>query len=103
MRATIQYTVIRLALFAVVCAFLVVLQVNVFLAAAIAAIVSLVISYFAFSKLRGRMAVELAARGGRNNRDEVVTKDSDTDAEDAALDEAEASSHGPKADDEGQR
>jgi hypothetical protein len=103
MRATIQYTVIRLALFAVVCAFLVLLQVNVFLAAAIAAIVSLLISYFAFTKLRGRMAVELASRGGRNNRNEVVTKDSDTDAEDAALDEAEASTPNATVDDEGQR
>ena len=89
MRATIQYTVIRIALFAAICAVLVLVGVNVFLSAAIAAIAALLISYFAFRGLRGRMAVEISTRGTRNARDEVVTKDNDTDAEDEALDRAE--------------
>jgi ABC-type bacteriocin/lantibiotic exporter with double-glycine peptidase domain len=88
-RATILYTVARIALFAVICGALVLFSVNVFLAAAIAAIAALVISYFAFKPLRFRMAEELASRGSRNARDEVVSKDADTDAEDAALDNAD--------------
>jgi hypothetical protein len=89
MRATITYTLIRIALFAVICAGLALAGVNVFLAAAIAAVAALLISYFAFRGLRGRMAVELAARGTRNQRDEVITKDNDTEAEDEVLDRAE--------------
>ena len=89
MRATITYTLIRIALFAAICAGLALAGVNVFLAAAIAAITALLISYFAFRSLRGRMAVELASRGTRNKRDEVITKDSDTDAEDELLDREE--------------
>jgi hypothetical protein len=91
MRATITYTLIRIALFAAICAGLALAGVNVFLAAAIAAIAALLISYFAFRSLRGRMAVELASRGTRNKRDEVITKDDDTDAEDAVLDQQEQS------------
>jgi hypothetical protein len=89
MRATITYTLIRIALFAAICAGLALAGVNVFLAAAIAAIAALLISYFAFRSLRGRMAVELSTRGTRNKRDEVITKDDDTEAEDAVLDRAE--------------
>jgi hypothetical protein len=89
MRATIQYTVIRIALFAAICAVLVLVGVNVFLSAAIAAIAALLISYFAFRGLRGRMAVEISKRGTRNARDEVITKDNDTEAEDEFLDRAE--------------
>jgi hypothetical protein len=92
MRATIQYTVIRIALFAVILGLLALFGVNVFLATAIAAIAALLVSYFAFRSLRGRMAVELSVRGQRNARDEVITKDSDTEAEDAALDRSERDS-----------
>jgi hypothetical protein len=89
MRATITYTVIRIALFAAICAALALAGVNIFLSAAIAAIAALLISYFAFRALRGRMAVEISSRGTRNKRDEVITKDSDTEAEDEALDREE--------------
>jgi Protein of unknown function (DUF4229) len=101
MRATIQYTVIRIALFAAICAVLVLVGVNVFLAAAIAAIAALLISYFAFRGLRGKMAVEISTRGTRNARDEVITKDNDTEAEDEVLDRAENAENAERSDNAG--
>ena len=86
MRATIKYSMVRVLIFAVALAVLLVLQVNVFIAAVIAAAAGFALSYIFFRKLRDQVAIELATRGARNARNEVIPKDADTDAEDAALD-----------------
>ena len=88
MRATIKYTVIRIAIFAVVLAVLLLIGTPWYFAAPLAAIAGLAVSYIFFRRVRDQMAVELATRGKRNNRDEVIPDDADTAAEDAALDRA---------------
>ena len=82
MRPWIKYLLIRLAIFAIALAVLLLFQVNVFLSAVIAAVAGLVISYIFFRKVRDEVAAELAAR----NEHPVVIKNADTDAEDDALD-----------------
>jgi uncharacterized membrane protein len=82
MRPWIKYSLIRLAIFVVVLAVLLVLQVNPFLATVVAAIAGFVISYIFFRKIRDQVAAEFAAR----NEKPVPVKNVDTDAEDDALD-----------------
>ncbi len=88
MRATIKYTVIRIAIFAVVLAALLLLGTPWYFAAPVAAIAGLAVAYIFFRRVRDQMAIELATRGKRNARDEVIPDDDDTAAEDAAIDHA---------------
>jgi ABC-type bacteriocin/lantibiotic exporter with double-glycine peptidase domain len=81
-RPWIKYSLIRLAIFIVVLAVLLVFSVNPFLAAVVAAVAGFVIAYVFFRKVRDEVAAELAARGTKA----TVVKNADTDAEDAALD-----------------
>ena len=90
MRATIKYTVIRVVVFAVILAVLLLIAVPWYFATPIAALAGFAISYIFFRRTRDQVALELAHRGRRNIRDEVVTQDSDTDAEDAALDRSDS-------------
>lgn len=85
MRPWIKYLLVRLGIFAVVLAALLIFQVNPFLAAVIAAIASFVISYIFFRKMRDAVAAEFAAR---DNKPEPL-RNADTEAEDAALDRLE--------------
>jgi hypothetical protein len=85
-RATIKYTVIRIGIFAVVLAALLLISTPWYFATPIAAIAGLAVSYIFFRKVRDQMAIELATRGKRNARDEVIPDDDDTAAEDAAID-----------------
>jgi hypothetical protein len=84
-RPWIKYLLVRLGIFAVVLAALLVLQVNPYLSAVIAAVASLVISYIFFRKMRDAVAAELATR---NEKPEPL-RNADTEAEDAALDRLE--------------
>jgi hypothetical protein len=84
-RPWIKYLLVRLGIFAVVLAVLLVLQVNPYLSAVIAAVASLVISYIFFRKMRDAVAAELAAR----NEKPQPLRNADTEAEDAALDRLE--------------
>jgi hypothetical protein len=85
MRPWITYSLIRLAIFIVVLAVLLAVQVNPYLATVIAAVAGFAISYVFFRGLRDRVAIELARR---NEKPEPV-KNVDTDAEDEALDRLE--------------
>lgn len=81
-RPWIKYTIVRLAIFAVALALLLLTGMNPFLAAVIAAIAGFALSYIFFRKLRDRVAAELATR----NQKPQVIRNVDTDAEDDALD-----------------
>jgi hypothetical protein len=85
MRPWIKYTLIRIGIFVVVLAVFLVLQVNPYISAVVAAVAQFVISYVFFRKLRDQVAAEFAAR---NERPEPI-KNVDTDAEDEALDRLE--------------
>jgi uncharacterized membrane protein YdjX (TVP38/TMEM64 family) len=85
MRPWIKYSLIRLGIFVVVLAVLLVLQVNPFLATVVAAVAGFVIAYIFFRKIRDQVAAEFAAR---NEKPEPI-KNVDTDAEDEALDRLE--------------
>jgi Protein of unknown function (DUF4229) len=85
MRPWIKYTLIRIGIFAVVLAVFLVLQVNPYISAVVAAVAQFVISYVFFRKLRDQVAAEFAAR---NEKPEPI-KNVDTDAEDEALDRLE--------------
>ncbi|HEX4402613.1 MAG TPA: DUF4229 domain-containing protein [Galbitalea sp.] len=85
MRPWIKYSLIRLSIFVVVLAVLLILQVNPFIATVIAAIAGFVVSYIFFRKIRDQVAAEFAAR---NEKPEPI-KNVDTDAEDEALDRLE--------------
>lgn len=78
MPAWLQYTLIRLGIFAVVFALLLLLDIQWFVAALIAAVVGFCVGYIFFRDLRLRMAAELA--NARSRR----TVDPDADAEDGA-------------------
>jgi hypothetical protein len=84
-RPWIKYSLIRLAIFIVVLAVLLIVGMNPFLAAIVAAVAGFVISYIFFRKVRDEVAAALAARGA----DPVAVKNVDTDAEDDALDRLE--------------
>jgi hypothetical protein len=85
MRPWIKYSLIRLSIFVVVLAVLLILQVNPFIATVIAAVAGFVVSYIFFRKIRDQVAAEFAAR---NEKPEPI-KNVDTDAEDEALDRLE--------------
>ena len=85
MRPWIKYSLIRLSIFVVVLAVLLILQVNPFIATVVAAIAGFVVSYIFFRKIRDQVAAEFAAR---NEKPEPI-KNVDTDAEDEALDRLE--------------
>jgi uncharacterized membrane protein YdjX (TVP38/TMEM64 family) len=82
MRPWIKYTLIRVSIFVVVLAALLLLQVNPFIATVVAAVAGFVISYVFFRKVRDQVAAEFAAR----NEKPTPVKNVDTDAEDEALD-----------------
>ena len=82
MRPWIKYSLIRLAIFVVALAALLVFGVNPFLAAVVAAIAGFVLSYIFFRRVRDEVAAELASRGTKP----LAVKNVDTDAEDEALD-----------------
>jgi Protein of unknown function (DUF4229) len=84
-RPWIKYSLIRLGIFIVVLAILLVANVNPFIATVVAAIAGFAISYIFFRRVRDEVAAELAMRG---DKPEPV-KNVDTDAEDEALDRLE--------------
>jgi uncharacterized membrane protein YdjX (TVP38/TMEM64 family) len=81
-RPWIKYSLIRVTIFVVVLAALLIFGINPFLAAVLAAIAGFALSYIFFRKVRDQVAAELAAR----NAKPPVVKNVDTDAEDEALD-----------------
>jgi ABC-type bacteriocin/lantibiotic exporter with double-glycine peptidase domain len=81
-RPWIKYSLIRLAIFVVILAVLLIVQVNPFIATVVAAVAGFVISYVFFRKVRDEVAAEFAKR---NEKPEPL-KNVDTDAEDEALD-----------------
>jgi hypothetical protein len=85
-RATLKYTLIRLGIFAIVLAVMLLIGAPWYFAAPVAAIAGLAVSFIFFRSIRNQMAIELATRGKRNARDEVIPEDDDTTAEDAVLD-----------------
>ena len=70
------YSVLRIGLFLVIFALLLVVTVQWWLAAIVAAVVGFCISYIFFGKLRGQVATDLATRR------RIRVPDSDEDAED---------------------
>jgi uncharacterized membrane protein YdjX (TVP38/TMEM64 family) len=84
-RPVIKYSLIRLAIFVVVLAILLVVQVNPFIATVVAAVAGFVISYVFFRKLRDQVAADFAAR---NEKPQPI-RNVDTEAEDEALDRLE--------------
>lgn len=83
-RVWVLYTVIRLGIFAVVLAALLLLQVNPWVAAVAAAVIGLCVSYIFFRGPRDQLAQDLY----RRRHDEQ--RDADNDIENAALDELDA-------------
>jgi hypothetical protein len=81
-RPWIKYSLIRLAIFVVALAALLVFGVNPYLAAVVAAIAGFVLSYIFFRRVRDEVAAELAARGTKP----LAAGNVDTNAEDEALD-----------------
>jgi hypothetical protein len=84
-RPWIKYSLIRLGVFVVVLAVLLMLNVNPFVAAIVAAVAGFALSYIFFRKIRDEVAAELSARGAKP----VPVKNVDTEAEDDALDRLE--------------
>ena len=76
------YSLVRLAIFAGALAVLLVVGVPGWLAAIVAAIIGLCVSYIFFGKLRDAVARDLAARRAKPNAE----KDSDAEAEDLESD-----------------
>lgn len=85
MPAWIKYLLVRIGIFAVVLAVLLVCQVNPFIAAVVAAVAGFVLAYVFFRKLRDQVAKEFATR----NEKPAPVRNVDTDAEDEALDRLE--------------
>lgn len=77
----IQYTLLRLGLFAAALGVLLALQLDWWWAAIIATVIAMTVSYIFFGKLRDAVALDLAARRAKP----VV--DPDAEAEDAVADE----------------
>jgi hypothetical protein len=84
-RPWIKYSLIRLAIFVVVLVALLIVGMNPFLAAVVAAVAGFALSYIFFRRIRDAVAAELAARGTKP----LAVKNVDTDAEDDALDRLE--------------
>ena len=85
MPAWIKYLLVRIGIFAVVLAILLVCQVNPYVATVAAAVAGFVLAYVFFRKLRDQVAAELASR----NEKPTPVRNVDTDAEDEALDRLE--------------
>ncbi len=85
MPAWVKYLLVRLGIFAVALAVLLLFKVNPYISAVAAAVIGFVLSYVFFRGLRNEVAKELAAR----NEKSVVVKNVDTEAEDEALDRLE--------------
>jgi membrane protein implicated in regulation of membrane protease activity len=83
--AWIKYLLVRLGIFAVVLAVLLVFQVNPYISAIVAAVAGFVLAYVFFRGLRNEVAKELAER----NSKPAVVRNVDTEAEDDALDRLE--------------
>lgn len=75
------YSLVRVAIFAVVLFVLVALTVPLWLAAIVAAIIGLCVSYIFFGKLRNAVAADLAARRSGS----APARDVDAEAEDVNL------------------
>ncbi len=75
MPAWIPYTLLRLALFGGVFALLIVLRVDYWLAAIVAAIIGLTVSYIFFAPLHRKVTDEMAA--SRRKRGKAVDPDAD--------------------------
>jgi uncharacterized membrane protein YphA (DoxX/SURF4 family) len=75
----LAYTLVRLGIFAVALAVLLIIGVWPWLAAIVAAVIGFCVAYIFFGRLRTAMALEIAERRTR------PTKDVDADAEDATL------------------
>lgn len=73
------YSVVRIAVFAIAFAVLMLLQVTWWLAAVIAAIIGLCVAYIFFGKLRDQVALDIVERR------ESTKKDADQLAEDVEL------------------
>lgn len=82
MRPWIKYSLIRLAIFAVVFVVLLLVGMNAVLAALVAVVAGFALSYIFFRRVRDEVAAELAARDSKRRTITNV----DTDAEDDALD-----------------
>lgn len=89
MKATLLYTLARIGLFAVVFAVLRLTPLSVYLAAAVAAVIAMLVSYIFFGRLRRGVADTIVKRRVAPERDD------DADAEDAALDTSQASTAAP--------
>ena len=83
--AWVKYLLVRIGIFAVVLAVLLVFQVNPFISAVVAAVAGFVLGYIFFRGLRDQVAKEFASR----NEKPTPVKNVDTDAEDEALDRLE--------------
>ncbi|MGV8876589.1 MAG: DUF4229 domain-containing protein [Rhodoglobus sp.] len=80
MKPWIQYSLVRVGIFAAVFTLLMVVQGDWLISAIIAAIVGFAISYIFFGKLRNAVALDIVARRSARSHDP------DRDAEDAAVD-----------------
>ena len=76
MRAWVTYSVLRVGLFLVIFALLLIVSIQWWLAAIVAAVVAFCISYIFFGKLRAQVATELATRR------RIRVPESDEDVED---------------------
>ena len=80
MKPWVKYTFIRLGIFAVALAVLLVIRIDPYIATIVAAIVGLCVSYIFFAPLRRRVALDLAAR-----RSKPETRHGDDIAEDEEI------------------
>ncbi|KQR64976.1 DUF4229 domain-containing protein [Frigoribacterium sp. Leaf172] len=80
MNPWVKYTFIRLGIFAVALAVLLVIRIDPFIATVVAAVVGLCVSYIFFAPLRRRVALDLAAR-----RAKPETRHGDDIAEDEEI------------------
>ena len=85
-RPLLKYTLVRLGIFIVVLAILLIVGVNPYISAIVAAVAGFVLSYVFFRKLRMQVAADFAAR---NEKPEAI-RNVDTDAEDEVLDAQDA-------------
>ena len=80
-----KYSLIRIGIFAIVLAVLLVFQVNPYISTVVAAVAGFVLAYIFFRGLRDEVAKEFASR----NEKPAPVRNVDTDAEDEALDRLE--------------
>jgi L-lactate permease len=86
-RPLLKYSLIRIGIFIVALAILLIVGVNPYISAIVAAVAGFVLSYVFFRKLRMQVAADFAAR---NEKPEAI-RNVDTDAEDEVLDAQDAS------------